>query len=282
MARTYEDGEGGGGPQWVTPSVPTVTRRLLWIQIGIGLAVLLLSRVGALAALIDVPYRLLELDIDAWRRPPWFPVWQLVSYGFLHSKDSPLHLLFNMLGLYFFGGMLERLIGGRRFLVFFLAAIAVGGAAQLALSLALGESVPVVGASGAVVFLVVAMAVLRPSMTILMMFVPARLWVVAVIYVALDLLGLLDALSSPGHAGVAYMVHLAGAAFGFAAAKLGWLWFDPLAAWQSHKAAKQVEDLRSDEDKLDELLGRIHREGIGALSKREREFLKRMSARRGG
>ena len=277
--RGYDDDPGGSiGAQFGAPRVPTVTRRLLWINLVLGLAFLLLTRVPGIASIAGPVYSLLGLDVSAWREWfPFLPVWQVASYGFLHSVSDPLHLLFNMLGLYFFGGMLEQLVGARRFLLFYLASIVVGGVAQLALSLALGQGVFVVGASGAILFLVVAMAVLRPRTPVLMIFVPMQLWVIAVIYVALDLFGLLGSGGNTAH-----MVHLGGAAFGFAAAKLGWLWFDPLEAWASHKAEKQVEDLRSDEQKLDELLARIHREGIGSLSSREREFLKRMSARRGG
>lgn len=70
------------------------------------------------------------LDPLFWKEAfPFVPVWQLVSYGFLHG--GPEHLLFNMLFLFFLGTMLEGEIGGRRFLVFYLLSIAVAGACQL-------------------------------------------------------------------------------------------------------------------------------------------------------
>ncbi|MEO0367822.1 MAG: rhomboid family intramembrane serine protease [Pseudomonadota bacterium] len=49
---------------------------------------------------------------------PSFAPWQLVSYLFLHG--SVMHLLLNMIGLWSFGRVLERVWGGRRFLFFFL------------------------------------------------------------------------------------------------------------------------------------------------------------------
>ncbi|PWT75702.1 MAG: hypothetical protein C5B46_02310, partial [Proteobacteria bacterium] len=52
---------------------------------------------------------------------PSFEFWQLITYGFLHG--SPTHLLFNMLALFMFGGDLERVWGGRRFLVYYLACV---------------------------------------------------------------------------------------------------------------------------------------------------------------
>ncbi len=258
--------------------VPTVTRRLLWINISIGVACLLLGSIGATEGAIEWTYRWFGLNVGKWTELfPLMPVWQLASYGFLHDTNSPLHLFFNMLGLYFFGGMLEPLIGRRRFGIFYMAAVILPACAQLVFSVAIGQPMFVVGASGAIMFLVVALATLRPHTRMIFILVPMKLWVLAVIYVAFDLFGLLQARDN-----VAHLIHLVGALFGFAAVQLGWLYFDPLGVWRTRKAMRQVEDVRSDEQKLDALLERIHREGIGALTKSEREFLKRMSARRGG
>lgn len=46
-----------------------------------------------------------------------FHLWQTVTYMFMHG--SATHILFNMFGLYAFGGLLERLWGPTRFLVFY-------------------------------------------------------------------------------------------------------------------------------------------------------------------
>ncbi len=54
----------------------------------------------------------------------WFPLsshfwpWQVVSHMFQHGGVS--HILFNMLGVYFLGSMLERHWGGKRFLQYYL------------------------------------------------------------------------------------------------------------------------------------------------------------------
>ena len=54
-----------------------------------------------------------------------FRIWQYLTHMFMHG--SPAHILFNMLALYMFGGVLERLWGVRRFLVFyFVAGIGAG------------------------------------------------------------------------------------------------------------------------------------------------------------
>jgi len=82
-----------------------------------------------------------------------------------------------------------------------------------------------------------------------------------------------------GGAGVAWAVHLAGAAYGFLAVRRGFLWSDPLEALARRRARAVVERERSDVQRLDELLARIHDKGLNSLSEREKAFLKRVSKR---
>lgn len=70
--------------------------------------------------------------------------WRIVTAGFLHG--SPIHLLFNVLMLWWFGRALEALIGPRRFLALYAISLLAGSAGALLLS----PTTPVVGASGAV------------------------------------------------------------------------------------------------------------------------------------
>jgi len=58
------------------------------------------------------------LELYFWRHPD-FAVWQLISYMFLHGGWS--HLAFNMIGLWSFGRILERVWGGQRLLIFYFA-----------------------------------------------------------------------------------------------------------------------------------------------------------------
>src|SRR6185436_14307307 len=46
-------------------------------------------------------------------------VWQLVTFQFLHSAPMPFHVLFNCLGIYFFGRRVEEILGSRRFLAIY-------------------------------------------------------------------------------------------------------------------------------------------------------------------
>ncbi|MEI8311781.1 MAG: rhomboid family intramembrane serine protease, partial [Verrucomicrobiota bacterium] len=71
-------------------------------------------------------------------------LWQFVTHQFLHA--SFFHLLLNMLGLWFAGRILENLLGGWRFLLFYLSCGICGGIFQLVLS----PGPILIGASGAV------------------------------------------------------------------------------------------------------------------------------------
>lgn len=274
----FEGDSGGGSGMIGLPSPRSVTRALLWTLGVIGLIGFLAGDVGVGRRV----YETLALNPLQWRA--WFPfapLWQLATYGALHSTRDPMHLLFNLVALYGFGSLFEGAFGARRMAWWFTASIVAGGAAQLAYNLALGSNVPTVGASGAVMFLIVAMATLQPNLPVFFLIVRMRLRTLALILVALDLLRVVWALKGAG-SDVAFVVHLCGAALGFFAVRRSWLWLDPLAELQARREAREVATREEDERKLDQLLERIHREGIGALSAREREFLKRMSSRRPG
>ena len=89
-------------------------------------------------------------------------IWRLLSHAFLHA--GWLHLGVNLIGLFSLGGLLERLLGWRRFLVLY-AASAIGGGLASAF---IGEPRPSVGASGAIWGLMAAtFALVRPGQTVL-------------------------------------------------------------------------------------------------------------------
>jgi len=225
--------------------------------------------------------RILGLDPLVWRRFfPFVPFWQLVTYGFLHSTGELRHLLYNLLLLYFFGTMLEERLGGRRFVVTYLAAMVAGGALHLLLELVFGPGPPAIGASGAVLGITIACAVLMPDAQVILLFVPVKLKWVALALVAIDVFGVLEQMKHAGWDPTAHYVHLGGALYGFLAARKGWLWKDPISRLEARRAIAREERRVSDEERMDELLAKIHREGLNALSRGEKEFLRRMSQRR--
>jgi membrane associated rhomboid family serine protease len=138
-------------------------------------------------------------------------LWQFVTYQFLHG--GIFHLAVNMFGLWFAGRILENLLGGRRFLWFYLACGVVGGIFQILLD----PTATLIGASGSVCGVIAAFSALYPQLpiTALLFFViPIRMrakWLgrmIVMISIFLIVTGLL------GHVGNA--AHLGGALMGYA------------------------------------------------------------------
>jgi len=277
MSPTWEENpDARSGVSFAVPSPGRMVRALLIANI----ALFVLQWVvldGTFPATFTFFLDTFALDPKQWLHFPLAPLWQLVSYGFLHG--GPAHLLFNMLFLYFLGTMLEGELGERRFISFYLVAVALSGACQLALGLALGQYAPIVGASGGLMAVVCAMATLRPQTRLIFILVPVTLRTVALIYIALEMFGAISQLKGQ-ESNVASFAHLSGALFGFLCARYGWIWRDPLEAvadWRDRRAEVQRSH---DAERLDRLLEKINREGLKTLSGSERAFLKRVAGKR--
>ena len=181
-------------------SIPPVTKNLIIINILFWLATIVLRRTG----LIDLEN---ILGLHFWRSSDFKPV-QVVSYMFMHDTSGPAHIFFNMFSLWMFGVVLERVMGMKHFLFFYLscglgAALAqelvwefswqsTYVAAMAALNhttteavwqwMATGElnsnmhvfidSLITVGASGAVFGILIAFTMLFPNMPMYLFFIP--------------------------------------------------------------------------------------------------------------
>jgi membrane associated rhomboid family serine protease len=139
-----------------------------------------------------------------------FYVWQLFTYLFLHG--GPWHLIFNMLVLWMFGVQLERDWGTRRFLKYYFVCGIGAGVCDILLKIATGNwYVPTIGASGAIMGLLLAFGVLYPNQTILMEFLfPIKAKYFVMIYAAVELWASIAA----GNSGVSNIAHLGGMATG--------------------------------------------------------------------
>ena len=144
---------------------------------------------------------------------PQFMPWQLVTYGFLHDFGSLQHIIFNMFGLWMFGRDLERMMGPKRFLTYYLTCVVGAGIVQLIVAGLQGGVYPTLGASGGVFGILLAYAMAFPNRTVMLLIPPipmkAKYFVLA--YGLLELyLGV-----SGGAPGVANFAHLGGMLFGF-------------------------------------------------------------------
>jgi membrane associated rhomboid family serine protease len=136
--------------------------------------------------------------------------WQFLTYMFTHADIS--HILFNMLGLFFFGVQVERRMGSSEFLLFYLiCGIGAGLFSFLIYWLSGSYLVILLGASGAVYAVLLAFAVFYPYANIYVMgLIPVRAPLLVLIYTAIELFSQFFSLRS----GIAHLTHLAG--FGFA------------------------------------------------------------------
>jgi len=200
-------------------------------------------------------------------------VWQLVSYAFLHDTHILMHILFNMLFLYWFGRAAERVWGTRRFLIFYFCAAAFSGLCYSAWVYTLGSPHPCIGASGAVMACMMAYALWYPNQIILLFFIiPMRIRTFVIFTICIEVYSLLNMES-----GIANMAHLGGLLFGYLVVRAGpRLNHAVTACFRKSAEAIAAEDDR----RLDEILDKVHKKGIGALSWAERRFLKRMGRKR--
>jgi len=140
-------------------------------------------------------------------------VWTFITYMFLH--DGFTHILFNMLGLFIFGLHVERQMGSREFLLYYLLTGALAGVFSFVVYNINSPLVPLVGASGAIFAVQLAYAVFFPdSILYIWGILPLRAPVLVLGYTALELFFSLTG----GRDNVAHLTHLAG--FG-----IGWLYF---------------------------------------------------------
>ncbi len=216
--------------------------------------------------------------------------WQLVTYGFVHapitSRVGILHILMNMYGLYLFGRDMEARYGRMEFLRLYLVLIVFGGLVWSVHQLFVPSSGGVVGASGAVVGIMVLYCSNFPRRTLYLLgLLPVPAWLLAVGFVGLDIMRALSAEST-----VAFDVHLAGAAFAFAYFRFHWnlgrvvpsrlprirRWFRAKPNLKVHHPEDYYRNL---DEQADRLLEKVHREGATSLTSEERRLLEDYSRR---
>ena len=221
-----------------------------------------------------------------WYQEPW-KFFQLLSYGFLHSTQAFEHILLNMYGLWLFGRDIERKLGRKEFLTFYLSAIVIAGLVwNLATIAEKGFLAQLIGASGGVVAITILYALYFPHRTILFMFVfPMPMWVLGCIIVLMDAFG---ATARTGTSNVAFVAHLGGAVFALAYYKLGWSpgrWLVGRLSGVSSRIKLQPKlrihepDERgtATDQQVDEILQKIQEQGQASLTRRERRILEKAS-----
>jgi membrane associated rhomboid family serine protease len=197
-------------------NIPVVTRNLLYVNIIMFVASLInptfMERTFAMAFPLSTEFR-------------W---WQPLTHMFMHANF--MHIFFNMYTLVMFGMVVERALGTKKFIYFYLitgfgAVLLHTGVEFLQVQSLIKahpevdpqyiyNSIPgVLGASGAVYGVLVAFAMIYPQAKLTLIFPPvtldAKWWVI--IFIGIELLTGITGTQM----GVAHFAHLGGALFGF-------------------------------------------------------------------
>jgi len=168
-----------------------------------------------------------QLSLDAqynitWKGALWpvnspnFEPYQIFTSMFLHAPSFQVlfHILFNMISLFMFGRVLENVWGAKRFLFFYLACGLGASVAHLAMQYFMGDGVPTIGASGAVMGVMVAFGYLFPNTEMMIIHIPIPIkakWMVLG-WVLVDLFGGFGKIAGDN---IAHFAHLGGALTGF-------------------------------------------------------------------
>ena len=236
--------------------------------------------------------------------------WQPLTAMFMHGGLS--HILFNMWGLYIFGGIVAPRLGGKAFLALYLSTGLLGNIVWLAA--AWNSPAVLCGASGAVMAVTAAAAVMAPETPMLLLFIPfpIKLRTMAIVFFVLEIV-----LEITGRQpGVANLVHIAGFVGGYLFIKFFFrreLLWDPLdslggrrgyrpppdrnrnagandaSGWTYSRRPDRESDsgpnfssgsnfgfngTRVSQRELDFLLDKISRSGINSLTEQELQRLK--------
>lgn len=204
----YNDYE--NSPSGFLNRIPVVTRNILLINI-----------IMYIATAINENF-MVQTFAMFFPKSPYFHYWQIITHMFMHGGF--MHIFFNMYTLLIFGMILERTIGPKKFLLFYM--VTGLGAAALHTGVEYLQTLnevpvlyerllytPTLGASGAVYGVLLGYAMLYPNNVLTLIFPPISLkakWMVlifALIELATGIFGTAD--------GVAHFAHLGGMFFGW-------------------------------------------------------------------
>ncbi len=245
---------------------------------------LLIANVAVFIGMSFLPARLLNELVLVPSLVPVRP-WTVITYQFLHAGF--LHLLFNMIALFFFGPRLEARTGSRHFLGLYLSS----GVAGAVLSV-FTPNVAIVGASGAVFGVLLGFARYWPQERIFIWGVlPVQARILVIFLAGLSIFGGIS-----GGGNIAHFAHLGG----FVG---GWIYLRILEQRSpARKFQKKMERAMSptrptgkdlsrweevdprelhplNREEYERVLGKARAEGVTSLTPQERAFMERFVAR---
>jgi membrane associated rhomboid family serine protease len=248
-------------------SMPKITPVVKWLLI-INVAVFLLSfLIKPLGTFIFFWFSVFPATLGMTLQ-----LWRQITYQFLHA--GPWHLFWNMLVLYFFGPMLERYWGSKKFLTFYLICGAMGGLLYPFLVLVGWLDVAyLVGASGSILGMLAAGGILFPNMMVYVWgVIPVKLRILAIIFAAISIISLLrpDQFTNAGGQAAHLGGMVAGAVYVFSQS-----WRDKQKLkFRSGAWEKKMTVQRNLQVEVDRILEKVHSQGIHSLTSTEKRMLK--------
>ncbi len=253
---------------------------------------LLISNVGIFVLDVFIGHPIINFGAFAVQSAIFeFRIWEFITFQFLHASVG--HVLFNMIGLYFFGPWMERWWGSKKFLIYYLLCGAAGAAFFTLLTflhiLPTGMISFLVGASAGIYGIFVGVAVVAPDLRVMLIFPPIELSMrqLAIALLAISTGAILLGIggNEGGEAG-----HLGGAILGFFLMRHPRLLGGPERvritrprAFENRHPSKLRPRSRfeAEEDSaVDRILDKVSREGFQSLTDSEREVLQKAAERR--
>lgn len=270
--------------------------RLILINAGIWIIISFLRVVGMLSGKAMPDWTVFFLDwLGAPANPMLIPsrFWTLITYNFVHFDF--IHLLFNLLWLYWMGLLFTEYLSGRRLLwVYLLGGISGYLVYLLAFNIFPGlvpmaGSARLIGASASVMAVVSAIAFYLPNYTIYLLFLGR----IRLIWLAIGLF-VLDFLMISSNNPGGHLAHMGGFLFGYIYIVLfkhnllprfdpgAWFRPKPKVTYRSSTIKtdeKYNEEKKQRQEEIDRILDKIKDSGYQSLTEREKEILFRASQR---
>jgi membrane associated rhomboid family serine protease len=216
-------------------------------------------------------------------------IYPFITYQFLHGGF--FHIAINMLVLWMLGRHIERALGTRPFVYLFLASGVMGGLFQIGFNVVMAQAYgdvflnqPMVGASGGVMGILTAFAVLYPRQVLYLFifFIPMPIearWL-AIGYFLIESFNAYLEISGKALSPTAHAAHVGGMIVGFVWVRWGTRLFQAIRQ-RPRRDRGPFYSRGDDRDRaeLDRILDKIHREGVGSLTTREKMFLQEMGGK---
>jgi membrane associated rhomboid family serine protease len=213
----------------------------------------------------------------------WFP-WTLITYGFLHSE--PIHLLFNLIFLYYISTLFYTFFTTRQFLTVYFLGSFFAGLIFVSYGYLFNYYNLIVGASASIMAIFMAVATFAPNYSLRLPLIGyLKIWHIAVFYIFIDVAQLLTE-NTGGH-----IAHLSGSVVGFVFSMLMKKGIDISSIFSFNKKKNntfkkvyknkpvkkyqsvRVSDVNFKQRQIDEILEKISKSGYESLTKEEKEFL---------